>query len=305
MPSQADNDAGGGSPPIAYEIKSRDAAKKTVVMLSVPSDGEECPLALDSMCDAKLHFLEEGSFLADRPDLKKMTLPCGHSFAAMLLAYSFCRNGMTCPCCRAGHDGSRADVMSLPEHLHTDFNKHIQAPEAEEEEVQIIGITVPFRVRSAGNLILVVDLYETASARSVFSTHNSLVPMAQDGDFPAFLTVGRMAGLGAISHMLLMGMGLLRVSVQIEMAGESVVIDHSELLDLNAHSAEQSIRIQGVRVASREHMSMTLHGASNVAQTARRNVFDIGLRRVLRANNVTHALLDYVVWRPGAGPAIN
>ena len=304
--SVANDGVGGSAAPvatvnasIAYEIKSRDATKKTQVMLSVPCADDECPLALESMQEAKLHFFD-APFFADKPEYKKLTLPCGHSFTATLLAYSFCKNGMTCPCCRAGHE-VKADVASLPSHLHLEFNKRVEVPE-DDDGVQVIGITLPFRISSVGNLSLVVDLFETANARSVFSTHNSLVPIQEEGsDIPAFRTVGNMAGLGAISHMIFMGMGMMRVSVQIDMLGDSIMIDHSDMVDLTEEGVaqQQRIRVPGVRSTTSLDRSLTMHGSNNARQDAQRNAFDIGLRRVLRANNVTHALLDHVVWRPG------
>jgi hypothetical protein len=71
-----------------------------LITLSIPTDDEECPLTLESIAESNLPCLPGVSFLRERPLHTKLTLPCNHSFSAISLVYSFCKNSMTCPCCR-------------------------------------------------------------------------------------------------------------------------------------------------------------------------------------------------------------
>jgi hypothetical protein len=288
---------------VSYEIKGRDGTKKTVVKLSVPGEDDECPLALDSMRDAKLQFYE-ASFFIDRPELQKLTLPCGHSFSAMLLVYSFCKNNMTCPCCRSGHD-CKADIGCLPEHMRLEFNKRVAVPEAEDEEVTLVGISVPFRYQTAGALSLAIDFYDSADASPVFSTINNLIATQQAGTIvPVFTTIGPLAGLGAICHLLMLGMNLARVSIQMELfGGERITIDHSDLIDLSIISDALLITVPGARASSSSEGNLTLNSPRNT-EVARRNLFDVAFRSVLRANSARHVLLDKVTWRPSAGDVV-
>ena len=92
------------------------------VLLCAPDANDECPLTLDPIADDSLSFLGDvgcsklKSFYKHAPVLRKMTLPCGHSFGALNLVYHFARNSMFCPCCRDGLSG-RLRASSLPLHL--------------------------------------------------------------------------------------------------------------------------------------------------------------------------------------------
>ena len=118
--------------PIEYELVGMLASherfpedlKKTTVLISIPAPDDECPIALEPITTAHLEFLPTCSFIKDTPEYSKMTLPCGHSFSAMVLVYSWCKNGMICPCCRAGHQ-RRANVNYLPAHFKDQVKAHI------------------------------------------------------------------------------------------------------------------------------------------------------------------------------------
>ena len=90
--------------------------------LSAPVQGEQCPLSLGPIEQDSLPFDVEGgrvpvhSFYQRLPALKKITMPCGHSFGALSLVYHMARNDMRCPCCRSGVD-ERLRATSLPVHL--------------------------------------------------------------------------------------------------------------------------------------------------------------------------------------------
>ena len=92
------------------------------VALSTPVGAEECPMSLSPMRDDRLCMVgDEGSpplttFFVTMPLLKKLTMPCGHSFGALGLVYHFAQNDMRCPCCRDGIS-ARLRASSLPVHL--------------------------------------------------------------------------------------------------------------------------------------------------------------------------------------------
>ena len=92
------------------------------VTLSMPVGAEECPLSLSPMRDESLCMVGDESgaplttFFVTMPLLKKLTMPCGHSFGALSLAYHFAQNDMRCPCCRVGVS-ARLRASSLPVHL--------------------------------------------------------------------------------------------------------------------------------------------------------------------------------------------
>ena len=126
--------------PIEYELvgmlKSNerypDDLKRTKVLLSIPAPDDECPIALEPITTACLAFLPDCLFIKDSPEYSKMTLPCGHSFSAMVLIYSWCKNSMICPCCRAGHQ-SRANTNYLPTHFKDQLKAQITASLSNEQ----------------------------------------------------------------------------------------------------------------------------------------------------------------------------
>ena len=90
--------------------------KDLEVRLSIPEDSEECPMMLEPMKESELDFARGLTVIKDNPLVKKMTLPCGHSFSAMATLYHFGKSGLRCPLCRQGEDGT-VNFESYPEHL--------------------------------------------------------------------------------------------------------------------------------------------------------------------------------------------
>lgn len=110
--------------------------KTMLVTLSRPSPDDECPIALEAISTAELSFLPGCSFFKDRPDYTKLTLPCGHSFSAMVLIYNWCKSNMLCPCCRQGLD-RRANANYLPTHFREKIKAHLRttlSAERDEDE---------------------------------------------------------------------------------------------------------------------------------------------------------------------------
>ena len=100
------------------------------VVLQAAAADEECPLSLTTMCTDQLDFAPGLTFSRAFPDLRKMTLPCGHSFGAMTLLYHFACNHMRCPMCRHGTD-NRLLVASIPTHCRRIFSARIKAVDRE------------------------------------------------------------------------------------------------------------------------------------------------------------------------------
>jgi hypothetical protein len=99
--------------------KSEGVAEKCVwasVALSVPADGEECPITQEPMCSSSLEFLPGVSFRKDNPEYSRMQLECGHYFSAMAITYQFFKNGMMCPLCRKGSE-KNLDAICVPVHF--------------------------------------------------------------------------------------------------------------------------------------------------------------------------------------------
>ena len=107
--------------------------------LSVPEQGEECPLSMCPMDQDHITFQKDShrvnSFYQCMPKFKKITMPCGHSFGALSLVYHLARNDMRCPCCRNGPLG-RLKTSSLPVHLSTQLARRIREEDKKDREEQ-------------------------------------------------------------------------------------------------------------------------------------------------------------------------
>lgn len=104
--------------------KSEGAPEKCVwtsVALSVPADGEECPITQEPMSGSFLEFLPGVSFRKENPEYCRLQLECGHAFSAMAITYQFFKNGMLCPLCRKGAEKT-LDAVCVPAH----FRRKIQ-----------------------------------------------------------------------------------------------------------------------------------------------------------------------------------
>lgn len=108
------------------------------VEISVPTDSEECPLTMTLIKDDELPFAPGLSFSKTYTTLKKITLPCSHSFGVMSLMYHFAQNQMRCPLCRAGH-AHRMDTRSIPVHLRRHIMQRIREVDREQmrEELRV------------------------------------------------------------------------------------------------------------------------------------------------------------------------
>jgi hypothetical protein len=106
------------------------------VCLEVPGPDEECPLTLSPMSEDCLDFLQPTTtWFSAFPSVRKMTLPCGHSFGALNLLYHFARRNMLCPCCRAGLN-SPLTIQSVPAHFRMIFSSKVSSElSADNEEV--------------------------------------------------------------------------------------------------------------------------------------------------------------------------
>jgi hypothetical protein len=139
------------SDPIQYELvgmlvgreRFPNDIEKIRVTLSIPSPDDECPIALEPISTAELAFLPGCPFIQDNPEHSKMTLPCGHSFSAMVIVYSWCKSNMICPCCRRGLQ-RRANVNYLPMHfrarLRDQINRSLNTERIEDERDSIAAI---------------------------------------------------------------------------------------------------------------------------------------------------------------------
>jgi hypothetical protein len=69
------------------------------------------------------------------PDIRRMTLPCGHAFGAMSIVYHFARQGMACPFCRAG-PRPRICADSIPLHFRVRMIREVNTQHLREIEEQ-------------------------------------------------------------------------------------------------------------------------------------------------------------------------
>ena len=307
--------------PFNYELRAKntDTNKYTIIAcFSVPAEGEECPLTLDLISESKLSFLPETPFLLDRPDHKKVTLPCGHSFSALTLVYNFCKNNMACPCCRAGSE-LRADVECLPKHLREDFKAHLQQVRREErgededdalqELLAYEGYLtfMPYNALSAtSSLSLNMEFYNTASSLPMSTASQPVfllnTPLRTSESGLPFLEP--VSDLRAISHIAHLGVNAVRLTVFLTMFGiTSVPVDTTALTPLPRMNDEAPPRC------------LTIPGINSTA-TALQNGQQVTVQ--LRANNATsggpatrfsvffavsaafpHLMIRNIVWHPG------
>ena len=100
---------------IGYTLRAVNGDTLSVNLSPARSD-DECPLTLGPISEDNLDFLDGTTFILDKPNFKRLTLPCGHSFGAMNMIYQFARQNMLCPCCRAGVNGAIHNE-SVPSHF--------------------------------------------------------------------------------------------------------------------------------------------------------------------------------------------
>jgi hypothetical protein len=63
--------------------------------------GEECPISLEPIADARLSFADKIRVESNNRELTGVELLCGHRFSAVFLLWHWVRSPMICPICRA------------------------------------------------------------------------------------------------------------------------------------------------------------------------------------------------------------
>lgn len=311
------------SKPTNETLSHRGAKAKrhtTEIILSIPSDEDECPLTLESIAESKLTCLPNISFLPDRPLHSKLTLPCGHSFSAMTLVYSFCKNTMTCPCCRAGNE-VQADTCCLPIHFRSQLKARIQdtleterrQDESSEyrevmESFSMIGVTIPYEVLgSNGNLSLVANFYDIPvgvsslreTPRPIFSFSNIVEPRRESNGRMVLVPRGQLRALTHIAHM---GVNAIQLSIQLSMQGmEGISIDSSpiaRLPDINNPDSPTRLTIPGS-----SSNSVTENSQFQVLVQMQRNQDNSSSSSFnvvfTRSAAFRHFVLDTIMWNPG------
>lgn len=280
------------------------------IVMSIPDPGDECPLTLDLIADSKLPFMPDATFIRGRPKHTKLTLPCKHSFSALTLLYSFCKNNMVCPCCRAGED-VRADPNCLPIHLRTEFKAQIQttleAERRQDEEgllqdavdsFSLFGVTIPYEVLGMNNnLNLFANFYDmpqgealNSSIRPVFSYS---CPLRPTRDSSGRLSMTQNGQLRALNNLANAGIISIQLSVQLSMQGTgNVLIDSTPIIRLPVPGESQT--------------RLTIPGASGNSIT-QNNQFQVlvQLRNNEETEPMTSFILDFarqgienITWRP-------
>jgi len=120
----------------------------TRATLSVPDEGEECPLTLSPIAEDCLDFLPGVRFVLPLPDYTKLSLPCGHGFGALNLLYHFARRDMRCPCCRSGHKGA-LDPACVPRHFQERFRARVEQAAREDRDEQVAADEMAARAANA------------------------------------------------------------------------------------------------------------------------------------------------------------
>ena len=299
---------------------ARPTRYSTEITLSIPSDDEECPLTLDSIAESKLPCMPDIYFMQDRPRHSKLTLPCGHSFSAMTLVYSFCKNTMTCPCCRAGED-VQADTCCLPSHFRLQLKARIQdtleterrqdeSNEFQEvmESFSMFGVTIPYEVLGAnGNLSLVANFYDIPAGvsisrgnmRPIFSFSNLVDPLRDNNGRTTLVPRGPLRALTHIAHM---GVNAIQLSIQLSLQGTGdILIDSSpitRLPDINDQDAPLRLTIPGASsnsVTETEQFQVLVQLQRNEDN----NPASSFAVHFTRAGTFRYFVLNNIMWNPG------
>jgi hypothetical protein len=301
-----------GARPTRYSIE---------VTLSIPADEDECPLTLDSIAESRLPSLPDIHFLKDRPLHTKLTLPCGHSFSAMTLVYSFCKNNMTCPCCRTGED-VQADTRCLPIHFRAQLKAQIQETLESERRLDesdahrdivdsfsIFGVTIPYEVLGTnGNLSIVANFYDIPAGissvsdnmRPILSFINTVDARRENNGQLYLMPRGP---LRALTHIAQMGVNAIQLSMRLTLQGiDDILIDSTpitRLPDLNNYTAPLRFTIPGVSGSS-----VTENGQFRVLVQLQRDdpnnpasTFSVLFSR---AGAFGQFVLDNITWNPGS-----
>ena len=83
----------------------------------VDVEGEECPIGMEPIADARLPFSDKIRVNMSNPELTGIELVCGHRFSAVLLLWHWVLSPMICPMCRANYclgNGSKTSEVEEP-----------------------------------------------------------------------------------------------------------------------------------------------------------------------------------------------
>lgn len=114
-----------------YILSSLCGTYSITAKLAIPEADEVCAMTHEVISGYSLEFASDLSMVTDTPLMKKIILPCKHSFSAMACVYHFCKNQMRCPLCREGSDCAM-DPQSLPVHLQAPLMKQVNTKHMED-----------------------------------------------------------------------------------------------------------------------------------------------------------------------------
>ena len=288
--------------PFTYELIAKPEAGKrgakvsTVVTLSIPSPEEECPLTLEPIAQSKLDFLSDTPFVSDRPLHSKLTLPCGHSFHALTLVYSWCKNDMLCPFCRAGHKG-KADPACLPIHFKAQLAERVRTVLEEERRADdddaenaiqfLFGVSVPFSTLvEGGHLTMLITLLEAP-------THNRPVFSLSSPLFMRGRAVAPRADLRALSNFDPM---FLQISIVLRLPEfGNLTIDSSQVLHLRPEAGRLETTI--IHLASVQRSTQLSEGIVYSHPDSSLTCFEVFLTQRSGQSTVS---LNNVIWNPAS-----
>jgi len=84
-------------------------------------EGEECPISLEPIANARLPFSDKILVNVNNPELTGIQLLCGHRFSAVMLLWHWVLSPMSCPMCRANYclgSGGKTSEKEEPRPCH-------------------------------------------------------------------------------------------------------------------------------------------------------------------------------------------
>jgi len=208
--------------PPFFEILYGQNGKKIRVRLEVPKENEECPLTLGPIVEDSLEFLTENArWYPAFPDVKKMQLPCGHSFGALNILYHFARRNMLCPCCRSGVN-SQLSIPCIPLNLRNILSAKVKA-EIDKDEEEQIAADAAVAASAANNAFTIgvryIALHESGNVRLIMCFHGAdTVNNVVSIEVPLEAEVGIPQGMTAFG----LPAGPYRTLIESQLSDESV-----------------------------------------------------------------------------------
>lgn len=118
-------------------VNKRSKQKCVEFELCAPAEDATCPITQDLISQSELEFMEGVTFVKGSPELRSMKLQCGHEFSAMCLVYHWARSGnVKCPVCRAGPEGSRLNLLRLPDHFRAPLARRVRSEKRKDDAEQ-------------------------------------------------------------------------------------------------------------------------------------------------------------------------